>query len=420
MDDLLALAESLDLEHVDLSHLAEPELDTNSQQLQWDTPPMLDLIPALIDRSTTDVPSLSAECEVIQSPTSPTQRNRVLLFAGSEKPIELVTSGESSDPRCLYVMDHPGRNAQFKNWFSSGLIKDDSRRVTFREESSGQACWHQTGSSVDDDAATDLLNLIRVVKSEESPQNIQSESRIPPVPADAKPGGLGTHIRDLWDAHCIMVGGSIVVSMAYKGLDDSLMRTWCMWFNDKLCFWGLNDRPMSSLESQFPVDVMADLDFSGNQLGDASLKELLRLLSAFRRIHVRTLRLSCNSLTRTVLDPIKTLPYISHLVIDDNNLTSDDVVSWIPEIIMSKQEHYDILVAQDIPDESVRQALFLNVERNRLSRPLELIHSLNCLGINVCIPESTGCEPYSTCRLYGEACGIHLAGLSQQQDPRLI
>ena len=420
MDDLLALAESLDLGNVDIDHITERFPDLPTDEPQWSTPPRLDLPSSLCEGISSSFPDILVESHVSESPTSPTYRNRVLLFGGSDEPAELLISTESSDPRTLYVIDHPGRNAQFKNWFLSGLIIDDSRRVTFREESSMHGCWYKTTNSTEDDKAH-LLNLIRVVKPEESSGRDHAEIRTSVVPVDkVRIIGLGTQIRDVWDTRCFMVGGSIMVAMSHTELDDSLMRAWCMWFNDKLCSWGVNDRSVQNMESQDPTDVFADLDFSGNRISDVSLTELMRLLGAFRRVRVRTLRLSSNSLTHDALEPLKSLPYLNHLVMDDNHLTSADIISWIPQIIMSKQERYDILVAQDIPDESVKQTLFMSVERNRISRPLELLDGLIRSGINACVPESSGCEPYSTCRLYGTGCGVHLAGLSEQLDSRFI
>jgi hypothetical protein len=424
MDDLLALAESLDVEPVELDDLVMEGHDILPQQVEWYCPPRIDLTRPFgaADRScSSTMPETIPESDLEESPTSPAHRNRVALFGESDKPTELTVSSESSDPRCFYVMDHPGRNAQFKYWFLSGLISDDSRRVTFREESAVQGCWEKSADSRDADDTTKLLNLIRVVKPDEPLQASHPDLRAPSAVGDSRI--LSSRLsepRDVWESRCFMVGASIMVAMSNMDLDDSAMRTWCMWFNDKLCGWGISDRPTSTIESRVLGGVSADLDFSCNRISVASLEEVVRLTGAFKRIHVRTLRISSNFLTHKALVPLKSLPYLCHLVMDDNLLVSEDLIGWIREMNMIKQEQFDILLAQDTPDETVKLPLFISAERNRLSRPLDLIYRLNCQGVTVCLPETTGCEPHSICRLYGNSCGVHLSGLCRQKDSRYI
>ena len=141
MDDLLALAESLNLDEGDLDDFSGQEIvrqSSESQPVKWRCPPILDVernSQGIDHGSLFDTPDTFVEPAARNSPHSPTQRNRVSLFGDSDVPKDLLTSTEFIDPRGLYILDHPGRNAQFKHWLSGGLITDDSRRATFREES---------------------------------------------------------------------------------------------------------------------------------------------------------------------------------------------------------------------------------------------------------------------------------------------
>jgi hypothetical protein len=429
MDDLLALAESLNLDEGDLDDFSGQEIvrqSSESQPVKWRCPPILDVernSQGIDHGSLFDTPDTFVEPAARNSPHSPTQRNRVSLFGDSDVPKDLLTSTEFIDPRGLYILDHPGRNAQFKHWLSGGLITDDSRRATFREESAEVGCWQKVATEDEDRNSNNIFNLIRVVRPEDG-DAIKKESRVvtasPIVSVNHLQSQRSSQSRDLWEARSFMVGGSIMVAMAHMDFDDSIMVSWCAWFNDRLCSWGINERSAPALDQRSNVNVIADLDFSSNHLTEKSVRELVRLLGAFKRIQVGTLRLSSNSLSRNVLDELKSLPYIRYLVLDDNRFASDDLCEWIPEMLLLKQELYDILVAQDMPDENVKQALFVSIERNGIFHPMELIERLHAKNILVCLPESSGCEPNALCRLYGPSCAVHLAGLSSQKDTRYI
>lgn len=427
MDDLLALAESLNLEEGDLdvfSGQATLNQPSESQHLKWKCPPSLAVerkSQSFDHGSIFDIPETLVGPGYESGPHSPTQRNRVSLFGDSDAPRDLLTSTEFIDPRGLYILDHPGRNAQFKHWLSGGLITDDSRRATFRDESAEIGCWQKVETEDEDRTSKNIFNLIRVVRPEDG-YGIKKESHTstasPIVSINHSQHQRSSQSRDLWEARSFMVGGSIMVAMAHMELDDSIMLSWCAWFNDRLCSWGINERSAPALDQRSSMNVIADLDFSSNHLTEKSVRELVRLLGAFKRIQVGTLRLSSNSLSRNVLDELKSLPYIRYLVLDDNCFASDDFSEWIPEMLLLKRELYDILVAQDMPDESVKQPLFVSIEHNGIFRPIELIEKLRAKNILVCIPESSGCEPNALCRLYGPSCGVHLAGLSSQKDYR--
>lgn len=425
MDDLLALAESLNLEQADLDDLTDQGVGEfpESQATKWRCPPIIDVgtNSQVVNNGSIHLPDILIDSENRDSPQSPTQRNRVSLFGCTDAPIDLLTSNQFVDPRSICILDHPGRNAQFKHWLSAGFIKDDSRRATFRDESTEVGCWQRVATEDEDNNAKNILSLIRVVKPEDGVQH-QDGSHVvttsPMISLSLSSSSRSSQLKDVWESRSFMMGGSIIVAMAQMDLDDAMMLSWCAWFNDKLCSWGIHDRSTSVSDHRSAGKVNADLDFSSNYLTDASVRELVRLLGAFKRVQVGTLRLSSNSFSCNVLEPLKSLPYLRYLVLDDNRLVSHDLCEWIPEIMLIKHELYDILVAQDMPDESVKQAIFVSVENNAIFRPMDLVEKLHSKDILVCLPETSGCEATTLCRLYGASCGVHLAGLSTQRESR--
>ena len=424
MDDLLALAESL--ECFEDGSISATEDTSETTPDAWKLPPKLILRTSCSKQhSSLELihPQINEEYATRDSPVSPTQKNRVSLFTESDDSIDLIPTGESSDPRCLYIMDHPGRNAQFKHWYSAGLIHDDSRRATFRDEHSIQGCWISAqATDIGNKNAATILNLIRGIRTDESERSPlkQDPTSSPQTLSGLGQQSTGSQIREIWDTRSFVVGSSLVVTMAKTGLDDTLIRSWCVWFNDRLCTWGLNDKPGSHPDVKVSGNFVADLDFSSNNLTDSSVIEIVRLLGAFKRIHVLSLRLGSNSLTGTMLDSLKELPYLKYLVLDNNHLMADDLLRWFPELLASKQERYDILVAQDIPDESVRDPVYLSVENNNIFQPQQLVERFKQAGILVCIPETSGCEPNQSCRILGDLCDVHFGGLTTQKNPSYV
>jgi hypothetical protein len=355
------------------------------------------------------------------SPDSPVAKNRTSLFSQEDMTIEIEVCGESLDPRALFVVDHPGRHAQFKAWVQAGYLSDETKRISIRDESSKPACWNQIGTDGNRSSIVDggiLGGLIKSKTTVELPiplkpdlqlgetENVKENS--PDIASETKPG------RSSWKERAFVVGKTIKVAMREMGLHDTNIREWCIWFNDLLCSIGLSDvrnapNPSASI-------MEADMDFSGNALSDGSLLELLTLFSAFRRLHVRSLRLSSNMLTDLALQHLAGLTRLKHLVMDDNTLTSHGVMSFVLRNRTDRRDLYEALLAQDVADDSLAEPIALSLESNGVQNAMELIETLESHGLHVCLFDTSGCDPLTgSCKLLGKSCGVHLSGLGCQK-----
>jgi hypothetical protein len=418
MDDLLAFANSIqELPDIDIHDIGENHYPHESAYIpdgggQFFPPPHLDstfqnpIIVALASRKPFD---MGGGCEK-SSPGSPTAKGRVSLFSGSDKPVELDVGGDSNDPRCLYVMDHPGRNSQFKHWYANGLVTDDKRRTTFREESMRESCWQSLDTEKKDLATDGILGFLKQSAISGSiPSSPENENVV-----SALIGGY-QNPKDVWKSRCYLVGSNLKVALSDMALTDDVFKGWCIWFNDLLCEWGLSDRMAHPSSSSQLTTVDADLDFSKNALTDSSVDELVRLLSAFRRIRVRTLRVSSNILTDIFFNHLLNLPYINQVFFEENSISPHAMCDWIQEMVSRKLELYDILVAQDTPDPAVRDPMFLHTAQNKLSDPISIIDNLESRGIRACNADVGGCSASTLCRVWGGNCAVHLSGLGAQQ-----
>jgi len=416
MDDLLAFADYMgalsDMESGIADHGELVDIGENLSDNHFPPPEMLPCFsnPVLCYQASCR-PELFPESSDRISPDSPTAKGRVTLFSGAEKPLELDIGGELNDPRCLYVIDHPGRNSQFKHWFSSGLIHDDKRRTTFREETSKVPCWEPPADQIREITTDGILGLLQPLRQGLSIPGIAASSEQSASSSYAP--SSNSNQSDLWRSRCFFVGNNLKVAMTEMGLTDDLFRVWCMSFNDLLCGWGLSDR--TTLGNSGTVSLVdADLDFSRNALTEAAIVELVKLLSAFKRLRVRTLRLSNNLLSDSILTDLLNLPYLHQLYIDDNSISSLGVISWIPEMVARKHELYDILIAQDTPDAGVKYPMYLSVSGNIIHGQLGLISELESSGLGYCNADASGCIPSSECRVLGPDCSVHLVGLGCQ------
>ena len=345
------------------------------------------------------------------SPESPTMRNRTALFSAVDKLIDIELCGEWTDPRCVNIVDHPGRHAQFKNWHQAGYIEDDTRRMSIRDESARPACWAVPESAQPSNAAPDkgVLGMLlgKTKTSEESPV-------IPTLLAEPAKRE-DNHGSMTWKDRTFVVGKTMKVAMREAGLHEGNIRDWCLWFNDMLCSLGLSDARASAAAST----IQADIDFSNNSLTDSAVNELVNLLNAFKRLQVKTIRLGSNSLTDIGLGLLAELSHLRHLVVDDNAITSDGVISYVVRNYRHKQDLRDALLAQDVQDESIMEPTMISVEMNLITGAMGVIDLIEAEGIQVCLSDTTGCEPVGAeCRLKGKACGVHLSGLGAQKTFR--
>jgi hypothetical protein len=430
LSHLLAFADTIDaLGGLDFADLdiddASPKLDLGGFEatVDWIPPralrtPCRNNFADVIDRVRDDYDST---VEPASSPESPTQKARTSLFNVVDQPIDILVCGESLDPRGICVLDHPGRHAHFKHWLSNGLLVDDTRRSTLREESSRPNCWQEPNQQETDLTQKSVLGLL--LSNKNSAVNSPEESRnTTPAPLDlvevlrksrsSTPESLPSPAGG-WKDKCFMMGKHVMVAMADSNLSPLNFRNWCLFFNDMLCSWGLNDK---SMVTRGPVFL--DVDFSRNAIDNTCISELQQLLSAFKRLKVRNLRLCSNELSDESLGSLMNLPYMQQMYVDHNNFTSQAIREYITSLVRVKQDYYEGLVAQDAPDEAVLQTFFISVDHNRLSAQLALMDQLRRDdSLTVCDSDSTACEPGQPCRMFGTKCTVHLAGLGSQRPP---
>lgn len=367
-------------------------------------------------------PSDTGPQSYTDSPDSPMQKSRTALFKNSEIATEILPCGDSMDPRSVCIVDHPGRHAQFKHWMQAGMISEDGKRMTMRDEAAqGNSLVPRSSGdtlSASPSAGAGLLGILNVAakadgKESESVLNLLHTLRKsvdPPEIPQAMSSGPAA-----WKGKSFFVGKSVMVAMADMGIDDSRFQSWCMWFNDLLCSWGLSERTPHISQSSTPPVVTADIDFSRNELTDHSIYELCQLLLAFRRVHVVTLRLASNAISDVGLAYLADLPYLHHVVLDDNQLSRQGIREFLLRSYRAKRDHYDALKAQDSPDDSLLRPMFVSIDGNYAARAIELIESIEGEGLCVCCPDSTSCDPSGVCRIVGNACDIHLLGLGAQK-----
>ena len=359
--------------------------------------------------------------EPIDSPDSPTARNRTSLFTLDDKTVDIEVCGETVDPRNVCVVDHPGRHAHFKSWMQVGAVSEDTRRISVRDESGRPACWQSSNKEPSRVTSSDD-SLLGCLLKPKSPQDsslsslaglfsLGQGSREEPQkdsPTDTKPAKVA------WKDRTFVVGKSIKVAMRDAGLHQGNVREWCLWFNDLLCSLGMSDmRAVGQPQNQ---TMEADIDLSDNYITDAALNEIVHLLSAFKRLHVRSLRMASSSLTDIGLGYLAGIHHLQHLVVDDNIITDTGLVSFILRNRAHKLDIHEALLAQDVSDESVLQPIWLSVELNLISDALLLVEHLAHEKITVCRADTTGCEASpGQCQLHGMKCGVHLSGLGAQK-----
>jgi hypothetical protein len=217
--------------------------------------------------------------------------------------------------------------------------------------------------------------------------------------------------RQVWKDKTFVVGRTMKVAMRECGLHEGNIREWCLWFNDLLCSHGLSDIRSSNLQA-----MQADIDFSYNFLNDTAILELVNLLGAFRRLQVKTLLLSSNSVTDDGLLLLAEQSNLRHLVVDDNMISREGLMNFVTRNYRNRQDIRDALLAQDVTDESIMEPLTLSVDLNVIRDPMGVLDSLEANGIVVCRADTTGCEAVGEqCRLKGNQCGVHISGLGSQK-----
>lgn len=364
------------------------------------------------------------------TPRSPVAKHRTTLFRASEKIVDLDVATESADPRCVCVIDHPGRHAQFKHWLQVGQIGDEVRRLTIREESARPTCWLSSGANglkSAQDPTKGVLGILlpgkpsdtRVAEVSDLIATLRKSAASEPNFGDPRDPALDVvDSHAMWKERSFLVGNHIMVAMKESGLTDERMKGWCVWFNDLLCAWGLADR--ASQHSPQLTTVDADIDFSGNMLSDMSVKELKQLLSAFRRVHLRTLRVNGNLLTDDSLEILADMPYLTGIFMDDNSVTRAGLMSYIIRSRHLRVEHHQALQAQDREDGTLLQPNHISISGNLIHDTLDFLYELQHAGLVVCCSESAGCDLSSgTCRLYGQRCDVHLSGIGAQRNHRI-
>ena len=318
-------------------------------------------------------------------------------------------------------MDHPGRHAQFKNWLQAGYLSEETKRISIRDESSRAACWSQIRGEGNRASVVDGGILGGLIKSKASielpiPFITDLQTATSAENGDNEPESVDNtkQGRASWKDRAFVVGRTIKVAMRETGLNDSNIRDWCIWFNDLLCSLGLSDVRSISVPGASVME--ADMDFSGNEMSDRCLLELLTLFSAFKRLHVKILRLGSNMLTDASLLNLVGLTRLQHLVMDDNMLTNDGVLQFIIRNRANRRDLYEVLIAQDMLDETLIHPVSMSMEMNQLRNPKEIMATLDREGIAVCTLDTSGCDPTTgECKILGKSCGIHLAGLGCQK-----
>lgn len=362
------------------------------------------------------------------SPVSPIQKARTSLFGASDKPSEIEVCGEGMDPRGVCVIDHPGRHAQFKQWYQAGLLLDDSRRMTLRDEgckpspiSVKQFPEVQREGSPEgilaffvqnkaDDAKADMNNFIETLRQ---PDEGSEERNISSPDLDKTPA------TPSWKSRTFLMGKQLMVAMGDAGMLEGDFLSWCAWFQDFLCANGLTDRGTPPLTAGLQA-VNADIDFSRNALSDTSILELVRVLSLFKRIQVRTLRLTGNAVSDVGLLALVELPYIHQLILSENIITRHGLLDFVLTARKNKSDVFEASVAQDQPDESLLRPLYITIEGNFIDSAILVLHDFDSFGLKACCFDSSGCESTSECRIFGRNCGVHLGGLGcQRKTPDL-
>lgn len=426
---LLAFVDSIDMDLLESVEIGD--MDTSST-VSWACPPFyIDRFPNKYSELIHSAAVEGGYAHMDQhSPASPVRKARTALFGGSEGPVDIDLCGDNTDPRSVCVVDHPGRYSQFKHWAQLGLTIDENRRVTQKEDSSRANCLAAEAEFRQSSKPTlepDLLEILLLQRSpaphattsprRDSVGEFKQDDESACSMLENSTRGV-TSSCESWKDKCFLLGQQLIVSMSDSDLTTDSFPAWCLWFNDRLCFWGLSDRVAvsGSGSNASPAYAHADIDFSRNRIGDFSVRELLTLLDAFRRIKVKTLRLSSTGLTDNGLIQISTLPYLQHLVIDCNEVTTAGILSFTGKHLNSKKDHYEVLRAQDSPEAGILDPVFVNLEANRIRNALSLADEFAAAFEGVCVSDSTGCQPLGRCRVYGDQCQMHIYGVGCQRS----
>ena len=410
----------------DLSPLSSAEIP---EPITWRAPPPLwELDPNAIAPILSSLRKDDVGVEIRDgSPSSPLQKARTSLFGASDKPLELETCGEIMDPRGVIIIDHPGRHAQFKHWYHAGFLTDDTRRLTLRDEGTKSSPLsmkkssdiHRSGSpegilgllmhNRSDPAKNDVNTFFDTLKQSDEEMDEQEHKTAFSSDRIMSPGPSAAS----WKSKTFLMGTQLMVAMGETGMCDGDFPAWCAWFTDLMFSHGLSDRavPLSSA----PLVVNADIDFSRNALGDGSVQELVRVLSSFKRIHVRTLRICNNAVTDSGLADLVELPFVQQLFLSENLITRQGLIEFVISSRKNKQDVYEASVAQDRPDESLLRPSSVFIEGNFVENAITVLDDLRRIGVKACCIESSGCDFSTPCKVFPQDCGVHLSGIGCQR-----
>lgn len=432
LSQLLAFADSLGDSGMPLMRedLSPTSAEGITESIPWHTPPLFtypkpSAIAVVIDSIRSgDVGIKIGE----DSPGSPIQKARTSLFGSSDKPSEIEVCDEGLDPRGVFIIDHPGRHAQFKQWYLSGFLTDDTRRVTLREEGSKPSpltpkdspALQREGSpegivglllqTKPDSSKSDMHALFETLKP--SDEGLDERAITTPPPDWPSPSSTISS----WKNKTFIMGKQLMIAMGDTAMCDGEFPTWCAWFSDLIRSYGLSDRVSTSLTNRSQV-VNADIDFSRNALSDSSILEIVRVFSNFRRINVRTLRISGNAVTDIGLIALAELPHLQQLFLSDNLISRLGLFEFVLTSRKSKLDIYEASVAQDQPDESLLRPMSISIEGNLIENAMGLLSDFESCGFKTCCPDSSGCDGIAQCRIFGQECGVHLSGLGCQRKP---
>ena len=346
----------------------------------------------------------------LNSPISPVHKARSSLFGSTEQLVDFDLCGDNSDPRFVCVIDQPGRYAQYKHWCQSGFVNEDGKRMTQKDLAS-LASSLETDIGVSGSEST-MLPLEKL---------LQQQVNIPVESANVTGGVVDSRIvENTWGDKSFLLGSQLIVSMSCANLTPAIFPRWCLWFNDRLCAWGLADRSTpASNGATGPDCVNADIDFSHNSLDDSCIVEFVSLLEAFVRVRVKTLRLERTGLTNSGLLAFSNLTYLHYVIVEDNRITTSGIVNFLSMQITHKREFYEVLMAQDAPEDTLMDPMYVSLEGNCVAGAPELGNYFEQTdSLLICIADSTGCNPNEPCRILGAQCHAHLVGIGcQRQNP---
>ena len=296
----------------DSGHRADPQHPEITVTRPWRLPPRLDLY-ALAG----SLPDHVAACPEILKPQSSTSVFDSAIFtpsSSSKEPrvalrpslsqsetLDLLIQGPSTDPRNVCVLDHPGRNSQFKHWTSFQSFDDHPpRRMLLKDELARPCCLPQEPIIIPR-SPSPLKKTQSIVTFPQPPYRASASFNGSVFVADLQNAGLlDEQIPNVlkWLGDCFLV--IKVADPAQRSLGPS-----------SLSHRIINGSTVSSCD--------AEIELSGNGFSSIGFELILKFIKNCPRVRLRAIR--AEGLGLTSLGCLAEFPCLKELRLRDNDLS---------------------------------------------------------------------------------------------------